>query len=76
MRVEMNKKGRIILAGALIGTVVGALGAVLFYQGNGKGDSGIVKEGQEEFSVGHFVSLVWHSFGLIRDIAAFGRGEQ
>lgn len=80
VKVEVTKQARGVLAGALIGTVLGALAAMLLskrkrpqIQGGKETRAAAV---EQELPLGQLAALVWHAFGLIREIADFGRDAE
>lgn len=64
-----NWKTKLLLAGGLIGALVGIAAAYLFIQNNAVGEE------RPEISAGEGVKLGVLVFGLLRSIASLGEGK-
>ena len=84
MKLEITKEARIILAGALAGALLGALGSLLYYKGklarspSSRGTSGAAASRQAISAHAACVrigALTWAAVGVIRQVIELAKEE-
>jgi len=78
LKIEVTKQTRFILGGVLVGSLLGALGAMFLYsQRKRTGAAGAESRlaAPEGLAPQRVAALVWHTINMIREIADFGAGK-
>ena len=75
LNIEVTKQTRFVLAGVLVGSLIGALGAMFLFRqkgGQGRQPGQVEVASIERLSPQRTAALLWHTINVIREIVDFG----